>query len=55
MMLLGLFAALKNYFSGVYLDKELEEFLKSKGTLTPEQEDRHRKQFLNTKIRGRYY
>ena len=55
MIILGLFAVLRDYFSGAYIDRELEEFLESKGTLTPEQEDRYRKQFLNTKIRGRYY
>ncbi len=54
MILLGLIAALKSYFSGAYLERELEEFLESKGPLTPEQADRYRKQFLNTKVGGRY-
>jgi hypothetical protein len=55
MTIVAILSVLKNYFSGVYLDKQLSEYLESKGKLTPEQEERHRKEFLDRKIRNRYY
>jgi len=47
--------SLKFFFSGACIDKELTDFLKSKGELTPEQTDYYRTQFFNRKINGRYY
>jgi hypothetical protein len=45
----------KDFFLGKFIDKELEDYIKSKNPSSPEQIDQLTKEFWAKKIQGRYY
>ena len=54
-MLAAILKWFKDFFSGVFIEQDLDRFIKSKNPSTPEQIERLEKEFWRRKYRGREY